>query len=857
MRRALIIGLAAAAALLLESAVHGRCAPSAKGIRYNSRALGTFVPAKGTAAHRVGRMVLACNNDGTFGYYGLSSPPPDFFTGDPQVPRCEYPKGSNTRYLYAGVFWIGAVVDSDTLVSTGAEGWGDGDAEPDCTEFSPDEAPFGYMKFRSTIDPNVPEYEGAVSEEDFVAVYTDTVMQGLKPDFFDGRIHQPLGIEVTEASYAWSYPYADDIVLFDYQVKNIGTRTLSEVYMGIYVDADIHWKGKEGAADDLGGFVLTMPALCGKCEYLDTVYLAWTADNDGDLVPEVADDVPVPHVTATRIVRTPADNLDVSFNWWASDPNPTLDFGPRERAFAGELDDDVRNFGTGGLGTPFGDANKYYVMRNREFDYDQAFTGTITGSDHLWLEPPPEAARTIPTGMDTRYLLSFGPFDIHPGNVLPVSFAYVGGENFHTQTDNSRYLKSESYDPEKYYSNLDFSDLGLNARWASWIYDNPGVDTDGDGYAGEPYICRDPTDSTLVDTCWIKGDGVPDFRGAAPPPAPDMWITPSPGRITVRLNGLRSETARDIITGLRDFEGYRVYLARDDRASSYSLIASYDIEDYRKWVWVESERDWHILDPPFSLGELRCLYGTSCDDSAFNPLHFTRHRAYRHPLHDSLFYFTAQDKNAWQYGVTTPIRKRFPGQQYPSNLDPRLAQEDELTADGYLRYFEYEYEIVDLLPTVAYWVSVTAFDFGAPESGISPLETALTLNTRSTYPLSSADEVARQGKKVFVYPNPYRIDGGYRSMGFEGRSHNDRPDDRVREVHFANLPPNCVIRIFSLDGDLIRELIHDYAPSDPNAAHHTWNMITRNTQMVVSGLYYWTVEDRHGQVQIGKLMIIM
>jgi hypothetical protein len=34
-------------------------------------------------------------------------------------------------------------------------------------------------------------------------------------------------------------------------------------------------------------------------------------------------------------------------------------------------------------------------------------------------------------------------------------------------------------------------------------------------------------------------------------------------------------------------------------------------------------------------------------------------------------------------------------------------------------------------------------------------------------------------------------------------------------------------------------------------------VITRNTQRVVSGLYYWSVEVPGGETQIGKLVIIM
>jgi hypothetical protein len=34
-------------------------------------------------------------------------------------------------------------------------------------------------------------------------------------------------------------------------------------------------------------------------------------------------------------------------------------------------------------------------------------------------------------------------------------------------------------------------------------------------------------------------------------------------------------------------------------------------------------------------------------------------------------------------------------------------------------------------------------------------------------------------------------------------------------------------------------------------------MITRNTQRIVTGIYYWVVEEPNGNTQIGKFVIIM
>ncbi len=855
MSRKVLVTVTAVCVLItiLSTSTWSRAALDAFGSKDSQGRFALQQPCYGVAMHRVGKLVLAVNNNGTFGTGFTQGSAVDYFTGQP-IPAGggEYPKGSGHQYLFAASFWIGAVIGRDTLVSTGADGW------IGIREMFPEEAPFGCMVKRSIIDPTKPEFEGAISEEDYISVYLDTFVQLAGTDAEDGgRIHKPLGIEITDASYAWSYSYAEDLVLFDYKIKNIGTRTLDSVYMGIYVDADVCINCDQGTGftDDICGFRETDVFPFSQCEYEDTVNIAWIADNDGDLGkldPNTGQPAEVPAVTATRIVRTPGEQLDVSFNWWISNGTPSLDFGPRERSGVGRLKEDFRNFRTGGLGTPSRDDNKYYILRNKEFDYDQIYTAAIQPNDTLWLYPNQDLARDFSDGYDTRYLLSFGPFNISPGQTLPVSFAYLAGDNLHTIQENINNLTT-NYNPDLFYANLDFSDLSTNSRWASWIYDNPGVDTDGDGDSGDFFVCV--IDSNLSETLWTKGDGVPDFRGASPPPAPKMWLIPSEGQIRVRFNGFRSETTRDVFSRVADFEGYRVYLGRDERATSFSVIASYDKEDYNKFIYNPTRNTWELKDIPFTLDELREIY----NDPTLDPLLYTRNSPYRPSNSDSLFYFEKQDFNVSDLSSPTGIHKIYPDQPYPSTLNIEDADPDELTDDGYFKYFEYEYIIPNLLPTVSYWVNVTAFDFGSPQSGLASLETSVSVGAQEAYPTTLAGDVEAQGLKVMVYPNPYRIDAGYRTLGFEGRGPDqiDRPDDRVRAINFTNLPPKCTIKIFTLDGDLVREIIHDKDPSDPTASHDTWDLVTRNTQLVVSGIYYWTVESETGETQIGKIVILM
>ena len=847
---------------------------------------GATTPSYCNVKHDVGRIALGVSNDGTFAtQLSVSASTRDCLTGEP-LPSCEFPKNSRTSYCFGAALWIGAVLGRDTLVSTGADGW-----SVAANEFHPDEPPMGNMIYRSTINPAKPsEFIGAKSEQDYIARFADTCLgcDGVGLDRIDNRRHRPLHIEVTQRTYAWSYSYAQDFVLFDYSIKNIGDARLRRVYMGFYVDADIHdvALGGQGAQDDLNGFREWQPALYMRRQCpqsppdSDQVNVAWTADNDGDL--DATDNQPVPHVTAMRIIRTPSDSLEVSFNWWVSNGIAALDYGPQQRR-------KVRDFSTGGSGTPEGDRNKFHILSNGEFDFDQARCATINSLDSVWIPPPAENAPIWATGLDTRYVLSFGPFDIEPGQSLPITLAYVGGWNFHRSADNFDNLP---LNPDSWYEGLNFDSLGTSATWADWVYDNPGVDTDSDGYFGESRPCVGSA-SSEDKVVWYKGDGVPDFRGASPPPAPCTYSTTDAAgvvhqglrvesgmsRLLIRWNGVLCENTPDVFSKELDFEGYRVWMGLDERESSYSLFSSYDIEDYNRWDYVNDTVGFKLLVSPFTLEELRSLYAP--DDTTWSPLDYPR--AIPLKVRDELgrvtstHYFEPQDFNQSNLGnyenAQTAIRKTYPNEPKPPDtlvmltadsirtLFPDGADSLYLTEEGFFRFYEYEYLIEGVLPTVPYWLDVTVFDYGSPQSGLASLETNPTLCPEVMYPLDRPDPDNPEASPVFLWPNPYRGDADYREKGFEARGETDWPEDRVHLIHFANLPERCTISIFSLDGDLIREIQHpDPTPTVgcPSTANEScWNLITRNMQLVVSGVYYWTVEDEAGNVQMGKLVVIM
>ncbi|KAA3632859.1 MAG: hypothetical protein DWP97_10260 [Calditrichaeota bacterium] len=789
------------------------------------KVIGEVVNPDCDAEHDIGKLVLKSNRAVFFGGVNFFNRTQCISNKETFYYGAEYPKDSKIAALNHGRVLIGGILNGDTIVNGTY-------------------TPLFLKEYRSILSPEADSNNDAVSEQDYISIDVDNIAD---PYFNPAPIH-PLNIKVTKKSYAWSYKYAEDIVFFDVSIQNIGDTKIHKVYAGILLFFIVgHYNQIDNITnDDIAG--LYKSKIQYSCtEFEDSLIFLWGADADGDpsngeYVDRINFGEGVTKKSATSVsgamfLSKMSDDIKRSFNWYASDEFNTFEFGPQAR-------ESFREFANGSIGMPSTDEGWYHLLSNGEIDYDQAYITRITQYDPVWLYPNQEVSEEIAIGgYNKNNILSIGPIDLPPGATVSFPFAYIAGEKFHRNPDNINFLPDI---PESYYKNLDFSDINTNAKWARWIYDNPGIDTDGDGDSGRAVECNG-------ERIWVEGDGVPDWKAAGPPPAPYFWITQEENALHVRFNGSRSETEKDIFTKIADFEGYNIYFGRDDREASLSLVASYDLINYDKYVWHPNLGDngkYIVDDIPFSLDSLKCLYTNSCDDSLFDPTRFTAVA----PLvtSDSIFYFTKHHNNA----LFSAISK-----VYPNARDPRLIPEDSLTDDdfteeGFYKYFEYEFTIDNLLPTVEYWVNITAFDFGSPKSGLQALETSKTVGLQMAYPLSH-EEVVDGKNEIFVYPNPYQIDANYRGNSFEGIGEEDRHVDRVRKINFANLPPKCEIKIFSLDGDLIRHLHHEVPASDPTYTHHTWDLITRNTQLIVSGMYYWTVEFPNGETKIGKFVVVM
>ncbi len=789
------------------------------------------------AAHSQGNIQLTLNNHGEIGglhpYFG--PPLKDPITGE-YIYGCTYPRESKLVYYMDSPLIIGGIVGRDTLVSA----W----------SLNPEVGALGKFRFES-LDINKRDIysDNAHSDLDIICEYYDTITRAdlVERPTCEDRSHIPLELRVTQRSMAWSGADLGDFILFDYEIETMGDQTVRDVWVAFLLGWEV------GHESDFGNPPRYVPCrvgmlreyeVDGACGYLDHPNVAYAMSRDGHPTDGSFDERSPLGAVGFMFLGTSSDTGDVHFNWQTqyNISGQSFVFMPQRDLGMEYPPLNVSSCYWGGFWSK--DVWLYATMSRPEIDYDQ-ITTAVNKTAQGW-QPPPSNAIEVATELTPEAILSFGPLKLGPGLKTRLSMALVAGDNVHTDPNAFANHFNPEY-PERYTDNwLDFSELAENSRWARKVYDNPGFDTDGDGNRGEYIICNG-------DTIWTVGDGVPDFRADIPPPSPLLKVIPTQGKLVIRWNGYYSENYIDPFSLIQDFEGYRVYVGRDERESSLSLISSFDRENYVRLTQVELPSgvwDWSSRELPFSLDSLKIIYG----DPDFDPLLYSRHD----PLvfGGERYYFTMMDANLSDLANPNEIHKVYPEAVNPGPDSTAWTEDDVTNEHGkpLPKFYEYEYSLDNLLPTVSYFVGVTAFDFGFAAGGIPAKESKVINSLVESYALTSADTAVQKDLDVYVYPNPYRVDAGYTKRGFENRYH-DRIADRARLIHFANLPNVCTIRIFSLDGDLIRTIYHDYPKDDPAAMHDTWDLISRNVQAVGTGLYYWTVESEK-RTQIGKLVII-
>ncbi len=153
-----------------------------------------------------------------------------------------------------------------------------------------------------------------------------------------------------------------------------------------------------------------------------------------------------------------------------------------------------------------------------------------------------------------------------------------------------------------------------------------------------------------------------------------------------------------------------------------------------------------------------------------------------------------------------------------------------------VRYFsngKYTYLDSDTRVGQSYYYSVVSVDASGKSSG----RTNITLHQTQIGGLATLEE-------VYVVPNPFVVRTTFTDASGIGGGMNNK-------IGFYNLPKSCTIRILSYSGQLIETLHHDTGLYSTE-----YFQVTRNNQIMASGVYFYVVETPDGKRSHGKFVII-
>ncbi|NNE35334.1 MAG: hypothetical protein HKN13_08865, partial [Rhodothermales bacterium] len=487
----------------------------------------------------VGNVGVTVTNAGFVGKAGVRNNP----TGPPSF---EYPLDSGIEHLFEAGLWVGAI-RSDGLITvrtgaqTSAAGYAAGRSGYEFAQTS-----------RIVEQSSLPQRDAfsprAVSHQDYASSFVDTTTFVPGTSILMPDKAGELGMTVSSKSYAWNFPFTEYFAILNYDIVNISEGAWDSVYVGMYHDLvvrNINTTSDAGSAYfNKGGlgFIDSLNASyafnAGGTEETSNTYGAvvflgaeWKDTRDGRtrfFHPNQKDQYEADGYTAPF----------VNPRWWS------FSGGTEELS---RPQDDLSKYQR--MSTPFPDPNNFLV----DADY--------VAAQEAWIE----RIRTdgqVSLG-NWIGLTPVGPFPrVEPGDTLQVTFALVTA----LKPDEFQGQAGKPIDtPES------ISTLANNIFWARRTYsgeDNnfngvldTGEDTNANGVL-DRYVIPEPPRSPVVRVEFERGE--------------DDRTNP------VLYWDKTSERSVDPVTGLRDFEGYRLYRSNpgDDRGGNVldqaTLIGQYD-----------------------------------------------------------------------------------------------------------------------------------------------------------------------------------------------------------------------------------------------------------------------------------------
>lgn len=718
--------------------------------------------------------------------------------------------------------------------------------------------------------------------------------------------HTPLNLQVVEQIYAWENDTVDDFVGFEFFVTNVGVIPINNVYIGFFADCDIGPRGREGASeDDLAGFWQGMVRTSdGSCVPVSVGYMY---DDDGDegltdgyfgivFLGHDTDPLGITAPERVRIRSYQAFSGQASFDQGGDPTNDAeryelLSLDARDQDTLPDKKNDFRFLvsagpfkileanrtlrfqaamvvGSGLNGLRQNAAEAALTWYGNYFNLDGDPLTGVNGRETIVcqedLTPNPDGSSPIfnfvPDYMDTtcvtqEFLLQQPRIDNDDLTLItdPSSpnfnkhCIYVNMDNcFECSRQNCTFCTSDL--PE------------LLAGWNCW---DPNVSVDDKagctGISGNEYLIH-----------WLVG--------MAPPP-PGLRLWPTDNATHVYWDN-RSEVTPDIRTAVIDFESYRIWradnwqrpfgssLENGPESSLWRLIAEYDVDN----TYLRSRT---LSDGTVVVDTLQLGANTGLNEIRYSPvcLADTAQGGRFRGLAEAMQVVVDSDvAGIWQTrpmlrdrnGLPVPgLEGLLPWEGYPAELDtfflvtPRQAGPG---VAGKRATSFYEFIDRDVHNGFIYFYSVTATDHLMDVSGgsartIGPGQSgdpgSSFTNTVPAASAQTAEQRSAQGANIYVYPNPATREALAPMELFP----NGNDPTGVRVV-FANLPAaRNTIKIFTEDGDLVQTIEHDGTNGYGQAS---WNLVSRNGQEVVSGIYLYAVQSADSRFEdfIGKFVII-
>ncbi|MBM4162314.1 MAG: T9SS type A sorting domain-containing protein [Ignavibacteria bacterium] len=159
----------------------------------------------------------------------------------------------------------------------------------------------------------------------------------------------------------------------------------------------------------------------------------------------------------------------------------------------------------------------------------------------------------------------------------------------------------------------------------------------------------------------------------------------------------------------------------------------------------------------------------------------------------------------------------------------------------------YSYDDVTAVRGRSYYYYMSSFT--SPQSGDPTTKTpageleSSRFYTQTYDPAFLKRPAGTSSDQIRIAPNPYIVSSDENALRFPNEGD---------KIAFFNIPGNCVIKIYTELGELIKEIVHDDGSGDAY-----WNSITSSNQVIVSGVYIVVIENKEtGERTIKKLVVI-